>query len=210
MIQDLGFGILGFMNQSFSPCLNCSLQQFYFRNNLKSTPFSPLSPYPLILLLDALGAQSTDHRPKIFYSKTLKPRCFLAHISNTLPSSPLPPFPFPCPLFHSPPPCFKVSTGIRKALLQFHPDRAATAAAGDPKLQVEAEESFKILIREKAVLPLILDPFPSPRPKNPKKGPRQVAVCAYIEDSTREPIVALCNFSIKSKANVRLLIESFS
>ena len=145
--------------------------------NLKSTPFFSRVPSIWFCCWISWALGQLTSTQKRFIPKLSSCANFEAHINNTPPPPPLPHFPplpslFPCPLFHFPPLYFQVSSGIRKALLQFHPDRAANASNGDPKLQVEAEESFKILIREKAVLPLILDPVPSPRPPRPKKGTR--------------------------------------
>lgn len=49
----------------------------------------------------------------------------------------------------------QVTAAYKKALLRFHPDRAAALAKSDPASQVEAEEKFKLVSRMKTVLPLV-------------------------------------------------------
>ncbi|GBG75135.1 hypothetical protein CBR_g19648 [Chara braunii] len=48
----------------------------------------------------------------------------------------------------------QVSSAYKKALLRFHPDRAAASGGRDPMKQVEAEETFKLMSRMKNTLPL--------------------------------------------------------
>ncbi|MCO5610889.1 hypothetical protein L7F22_065131 [Adiantum nelumboides] len=53
----------------------------------------------------------------------------------------------------------QVTAAYKKALLRFHPDRAAALAKSDPASQVEAEEKFKLVSRMKSVLPLVSSNF---------------------------------------------------
>eukprot|EP00250_Pteridium_aquilinum_P026760 c33545_g1_i1 orf=457-1977(+) len=53
----------------------------------------------------------------------------------------------------------QVSAAYKRALLRFHPDRAAALAKSDPTHQVEAEEKFKLVSRMKGVLPLVTSSF---------------------------------------------------
>lgn len=46
----------------------------------------------------------------------------------------------------------QVNAAYKKALLRFHPDRTSAIAQGDPKRQVEAEETFKLITRMKPIL----------------------------------------------------------
>lgn len=53
----------------------------------------------------------------------------------------------------------QVTAAYKKALLRFHPDRAAALAKSDPTLQVEAEEKFKLVSKMRKVLPLVSSSF---------------------------------------------------
>lgn len=46
----------------------------------------------------------------------------------------------------------QVNAAYKKALLRFHPDRSSALAQGDPRRQVEAEETFKLISRMKTTL----------------------------------------------------------
>ncbi|KAJ7525609.1 hypothetical protein O6H91_17G058600 [Diphasiastrum complanatum] len=52
-----------------------------------------------------------------------------------------------------------VNSAYKRALLRFHPDRAVTLALGDPRQQVEAEETFKLMSRMKSSLPPVAGQF---------------------------------------------------
>ncbi|CAI5966814.1 unnamed protein product, partial [Closterium sp. NIES-65] len=56
----------------------------------------------------------------------------------------------------------QVEASFKKALLRYHPDRMARLGAGaDVRKQVEAEETFKMMLEKKKTLPLVAPP-PAP------------------------------------------------
>lgn len=52
----------------------------------------------------------------------------------------------------------QVGASYKRALLKFHPDRVSAPINGDPRNQVEAEETFKLISRLKNTLPLVSRP----------------------------------------------------
>ncbi len=57
---------------------------------------------------------------------------------------------------------WQVNAAYKKALLRFHPDRASALAQGDPRQQVQAEETFKLISRLKNTLSLVASPLFNP------------------------------------------------
>ncbi|GJP66522.1 hypothetical protein CLOP_g23447, partial [Closterium sp. NIES-67] len=55
----------------------------------------------------------------------------------------------------------QVEAAFKKALLRYHPDRMARLGAGaDARKQVEAEETFKMMLEKKKTLHLVAPPAP--------------------------------------------------